>query len=130
MRRFSVGVGGADDHAPAAKPAAAIATQAATTRVSLIFPPPLRFDGGEYRNGAQKAEDPPRRVFRTFRPASGCAYIIPLMSGIPAPAFSFSGASATMHSVVRMFFAIEAAFCSAERVTIVGSMMPALTRSS
>ena len=31
-------------------------------------------------------------------------------------------------SVMRMFFAIEAAFCSAERVTIVGSMMPALTR--
>ena len=29
-----------------------------------------------------------------------------------------------------MFFAIDAAFCSAERVTIVGSMIPALTRSS
>ena len=29
-----------------------------------------------------------------------------------------------------MFFAIDAAFWSAERVTIVGSMMPALTRSS
>ena len=28
-----------------------------------------------------------------------------------------------------MFFAIDAAFCSAERVTIVGSVMPALTRS-
>jgi hypothetical protein len=31
---------------------------------------------------------------------------------------------------VRMFFAIDAAFWSAERVTIVGSMMPLLTRSS
>ena len=40
------------------------------------------------------------------------------------------GASTTSASVVRMFFAIEAAFCSAERVTIVGSMIPALTRSS
>ena len=29
-----------------------------------------------------------------------------------------------------MFFAIEAAFCSAERVTMAGSMMPAATRSS
>ena len=51
------------------------------------------------------------------------------MSGMPpgmAPAFSRSGASATMASVVRMFFAIEAAFCSAERVTMAGSMMPAL----
>ena len=42
---------------------------------------------------------------------------------MPAPAFS--GASATIASVVRMFFAIDAAFCSAERVTIVGSVMPA-----
>src|SRR5581483_2259551 len=58
-------------------------------------------------------------------------YIIPPMSGIPAPAPAgvFSGASATIASVVRMFFAIDAAFCSAERVTIVGSVMPALTRS-
>ena len=38
------------------------------------------------------------------------------MSGAP-PAFSFSGASATMASVVRMFLAIDAAFCSAEPVT-------------
>ena len=45
------------------------------------------------------------------------------------PTGSFSGISATTHSVVRMFFAIEAAFCSAERVTIVGSITPALTRS-
>src|SRR5581483_9659592 len=58
-------------------------------------------------------------------------YIIPPMSGIPPPpAPAFSGASATIASVVRMFFAIEAAFCSAERVTIVGSPMPDLSRSS
>ena len=55
------------------------------------------------------------------------------MSGMPPPGMptgSFSGASATTHSVVRMFLAIEAAFWSAERVTIVGSMTPAATRSS
>ena len=42
----------------------------------------------------------------------------------------FSGISATTASVVRMFFAIEAEFCSAERVTIVGSMIPFATRYS
>src|ERR687886_1264446 len=58
-------------------------------------------------------------------------YIIPPMSGMPAPApaLSFSGGSATIASVVRMFFAIDAAFCSAERVTMVGSITPAFTRS-
>jgi hypothetical protein len=35
------------------------------------------------------------------------------MSGMPAAAGCFSGASATIASVVRMFFAIDAAFCSA-----------------
>ena len=49
---------------------------------------------------------------------------------MPPPAPFFSGLSATMHSVVRMFLAIEAAFCSAERVTLAGSMMPAWTMSS
>ena len=46
------------------------------------------------------------------------------MSGIPPPppAPSFSGASATIASVVRMFLAIDAAFWSAERVTIAGSI--------
>jgi hypothetical protein len=60
------------------------------------------------------------------------AYIIPPMSGMPPPppAVSFSGTSATIASVVRMFLAIDAAFWSAERVTIAGSMMPSLTRST
>ena len=51
--------------------------------------------------------------------------------GMPAPAaaFSFSGLSATTASVVRNRAAIEAAFCSADRVTLAGSMTPALTRS-
>ena len=58
-------------------------------------------------------------------------YIIPPMSGMPPgmPPPSFSGGSATIASVVRMFLAIEAAFCSAERVTMVGSMTPSLIRS-
>src|SRR5206468_7594109 len=59
-----------------------------------------------------------------------CYIMSGMPPGIPAPAFSFSGASATTASVVRMFFAIDAAFCSAERVTIVGSMIPAANRSS
>jgi hypothetical protein len=44
--------------------------------------------------------------------SSVSGYIIPLMSGVP-PADSLSGISATMASVVRMFLAIDAAFCSA-----------------
>ena len=40
-----------------------------------------------------------------------------------------SGGSAMIASVTRMFFAIEAAFSRAERVTLVGSMTPALIRS-
>ena len=52
------------------------------------------------------------------------------MSGIPPPTPTgfFSGASATIASVVRMFFAIDAAFCSAERVTMVGSPIPLLSK--
>ena len=42
----------------------------------------------------------------------------------------FSGISATIASVVRMFFPIEAALWSAERVTMAGSITPALTRST
>src|SRR5476651_527676 len=49
--------------------------------------------------------------------------------GIP-PAPSFSGLSATTASVVRNSAAIEAAFWSADRVTLAASMTPAFTRSS
>src|SRR5262245_36533586 len=74
-----------------------------------------------------------RRLLR-FASAGGAvtaSYIMPPISGIPAPAptGSFSGGSATIASVVRMFLPIDAAFCSADRVTIVGSITPALTRS-
>src|SRR5437879_5481665 len=44
--------------------------------------------------------------------------------------FSFSFFSTTTHSVVRSNPAMDAAFCSAVRVTLVGSMTPAATRSS
>ena len=43
---------------------------------------------------------------------------------------AFSGLSATTASVVRNRPAIDAAFCSAERVTLAGSMMPASIRST
>jgi len=43
-----------------------------------------------------------------------------------AGAFSFSGFSTITASVVRNRPAMEAAFCSAERVTFAGSMIPAL----
>src|SRR5581483_3754080 len=78
------------------------------------------------RDGARRGGPRP-----TLRGVPRACYIMSgIPPGMPAPAFSFSGASATIASVVRMFFAIDAAFCSAERVTIVGSMMPDLTRSS
>src|SRR5918999_1462016 len=60
-------------------------------------------------------------------------YIIPSMPPMPPPgmpAGSFSGISATIASVVRMFFPIDAAFWSAERVTIAGAITPAATRST
>ncbi len=48
-------------------------------------------------------------------------------AGMPPPAGmagAFSGFSATTASVVRNSAPIDAAFCSAERVTLVGSMTP------
>ena len=50
----------------------------------------------------------------------------PGIAGAP----SFSGLSAMTASVVRNSAAIDAAFSSAERVTLVASMTPALNRSS
>src|SRR5690606_15917714 len=46
-----------------------------------------------------------------------------------AGALSFLGSSPTQASVVRIRLAIEAAFCSAVRVTLVGSTTPSSTRS-
>ncbi len=52
----------------------------------------------------------------------------PVGSAAPAPAFS--GLSAMTASVVRKSAAMEAAFCSAERVTFAGSMMPSAIMST
>jgi len=51
------------------------------------------------------------------------------ISGMPPP-FAFCGFSATVASVVSSRLATLAAFCSAARTTLVGSMTPASTRSS
>src|SRR6202043_2645024 len=48
----------------------------------------------------------------------------------PEACFSFSGISVTNASVVSIRAEIEAAFCRAVRVTLVGSTTPAFTRSS
>ena len=55
---------------------------------------------------------------------------MPPMAAAAAAASTFSGLSATSASVVSSSAATDAAFCSAERVTLAGSMTPALTRSS
>ena len=55
--------------------------------------------------------------------------LIPPGSIPGAPPLVSSGISLTSASVVSISPAIDAAFCRAERTTLVGSMMPALTRS-
>src|SRR6266851_235662 len=71
------------------------------------------------------------RRFHRLNLSRDRAYIIP-PGGIPGmpPADFSSGFSATMHSVVSSRLATEAAFCSALRTTLVGSMIPAFIRSS
>lgn len=49
---------------------------------------------------------------------------MPPMSGMAGAAASALGASETMHSVVSIRLATEAAFCRAVRVTLVGSRIP------
>jgi hypothetical protein len=53
----------------------------------------------------------------------------PMPPGGIGGVFSFSGISVTNASVVSNRPAMEAAFCSAVRVTLVGSTIPAFTRS-
>ena len=55
--------------------------------------------------------------------------IPPMPPGMPPAAGLSSASSATMASVVRIRPATEAAFCSAERVTLAGSSTPSSTRS-
>ena len=57
---------------------------------------------------------------------------MPPMSGAPPPCDGDSGfgLSAITHSVVNNIAAIDAAFSNATRVTLVGSITPALNRFS
>ena len=48
---------------------------------------------------------------------------------LPVLAYGEAAVPETMHSVVRIVLAIDAAFCSAERVTMAGSITPAANRS-
>lgn len=65
-----------------------------------------------------------------FRDGTGDQYIPSIPPPGIAGAFSGSGFSTTTVSVVSRRPAIDAAFCSAVRVTLVGSITPAATRSS
>jgi len=74
------------------------------------------------------------RFGESFRPVAGIR-VQKSMSPIPPPpggmaGVFFSGRSATMASVVMRRPATEAPFCSAQRSTLVGSMMPFLTMST
>src|SRR5207302_1824637 len=76
-------------------------------------------------------------LFREYRTwVIGAAVIIVLLTAggggyltylgmPPPPRFFSSGTSVTIASVVSTIAAIDAAFCSAERVTLAGSTMPA-----
>src|SRR4029450_8521991 len=115
--------------------------------VTCVRTAPADRDRAESRQGADasRTANTARRVGhaegRLLAGLLGCAafsgrlpYIIPPMSPMPPmppamPAPAFSGGSATIASVMRMRFAMGAAFCRAGRGTIVGSMIPALTRS-
>src|SRR6266849_2200164 len=72
------------------------------------------------------------RVHRDFYVCQGILRYMPMPPRISAPGASVSpfGCAAIMASVVSISAATEAALTSAVRTTFVGSMMPALTRSS
>ena len=73
--------------------------------------------------GVSAADDWTRSPCRPCRPSR------PWPPPPPPPPDSFFGRSAIIASVVRRSDATEAAFCSAVRTTLVGSITPALTRS-
>ena len=101
------------------------ATGAATRRATRPGPGPGRLvtlpavDGG-----------PVSTTSSPCRPCHPCPPMPPMAAAAAAPPSTFSGLSATSASVVSSSAATDAAFCSAERVTLAGSMTPALTRSS
>ena len=88
-------------------------------------------DRGEARAGASGRRPVVRDPALRERRVTSCRACHPCRRRAcrrrPAPAGS--GLSATSASVVSTMAAIDAAFCSAARVTLAGSTMPALTRS-
>jgi hypothetical protein len=75
----------------------------------------VRTDPRPQSKGPQFTPGPSTKTYAPGWPSSrrvtAASYIIPLMSGMPPPPWpSFSGSSATIASVVRMFLAIDAAF--------------------
>src|SRR5438552_10438102 len=98
-------------HAPVAAETRVPAARGPRTR----GPPPLHTGAHHMRRSGER----PR-------------YIMPPMppGGMDGAAVFSSGFSATIASVVRRSPATDAAFSSAVRTTLVGSMMPALSRSS
>jgi len=79
----------------------------------------------KYGEPAQRSDEASVAVYMSMSP-------MPPMPPIPPPppiGLSSFGASATIASVVRMRPATDAAFCSAKRVTLVGSSTPISTMS-
>src|SRR5690625_3453859 len=123
-----MGVSGADEAGPRGLPRGPVHNNTAlynTAIYNTALYNTVRFNTAQYSTG----------VVLTL----GCSvgYIMPPMPPIPpmspispapAPAPAGSGLSATTASVVRNRPAIDDAFCSAERVTFVGSMMPDSSR--
>ena len=94
----------------------------------VAMPANARFRPGKTRSPARG------RASRLRLPEGRAQKSMPPMPPMPPGApwlcgSSFFGASATMHSVVIIRPAMDAAFCSAERVTLVGSRMPSSTMS-
>src|SRR5690606_27870387 len=106
--RLEAGIEGAAKAAVAGGPAAA-----------------LRLSGLAKKNAA-----PPSQAARRVGRTTGRRADQKSMSAeAGAGAFSSLGSSATVASVVRIRPAMDAAFCSAVRVTLVGSTTPISTRS-
>ena len=85
---------------------------------------------GEWRSAMslQTQHDPKNEAEITYWNSAGGHRSVEPTPGIAGAPLSFFGLSATMASVVIKSPAIDAAFCRAARTTLVGSMIPLLTR--
>src|SRR5690606_31153051 len=92
---------------------------------------PTRFEPStKEKRGPESADSgPPRGSDQASAFADSDQYMSSIPPCPPAAPFSSLGMSATRASEVSRRVATLAAFWRAERVTLVGSMMPALTRS-